>query len=86
MQHLWFYLILINALALLLMRADKQKARRRQWRIPEELLFGTALLGGSAGAVLGMLLFAHKTRKPLFSVGLPVVLILHMGLLAWYLS
>lgn len=86
MQHLWFYLILINALALLLMRADKQKARRRQWRIPEALLFGTALLGGSAGAVLGMLLFAHKTRKPLFSVGLPVVLILHMGLLAWYLS
>ena len=86
MQHLWFYLILINALALLLMRADKQKARRRQWRIPEALLFGTALLGGSAGAVLGMLLFAHKTRKPLFSVGLPVVLILHMGLLAWYLA
>ena len=86
MQHLWFYLILINALALLLMRADKQKARRRQWRIPEALLFGTALLGGSAGAVLGMLLFAHKTRKPLFSVVLPVVLILHMGLLAWYLS
>lgn len=86
MQHLWFYLILINALALLLMRADKQKARRRQWRIPEALLFGTALLGGSAGAVLGMLLFAHKTRKPLFSVGLPVVLILHMGLLAWCLS
>ena len=86
MQHLWFYLILINALALLLMRADKQKARRRQWRIPEALLFGTALLGGSAGAVLGMLLFAHKTRKPLFSVGLPVVLILHMGLLARYLS
>ena len=86
MQHLWFYLILINALALLLMRADKQKARRRQWRIPEALLFGTALLGGSAGAVLGMLLFAHKTRKPLFSVGLPVVLILHIGLLAWCLS
>ena len=86
MKHLWFYLILINALALLLMRADKQKARRRQWRIPEALLFGAALLGGSAGGVLGMLLFAHKTRKPLFSIGLPVLLILHIGLLAWQLS
>jgi len=86
MQYLWYYLILINALAFLLMRRDKQKARRRQWRTPEAVLFITAVAGGSLGSTLAMLLFGHKTRKPLFSIGLPITLFLHLGLLAWYLS
>ena len=85
MQYLWYYLLLINAAAFLLMRADKQKARRHQWIIPEAVLFGTALLGGSAGGTLGMLLCSHKTKKPLFSMGFPVLLFLHIGILAWYL-
>ena len=85
MQYLWYYLILINAAAFLLMRGDKQKARRKQWRTPEAILFGTAVLGGSLGATLGMLVFSHKTRKSLFAIGLPVTLILHLGLLVWFL-
>ena len=83
MQYLWYYLILINALAFFLMRADKQKARRRQWRIPEAVLFSAALAGGSLGGTLGMLLCGHKTRKPLFAIGFPVLLFLHLGIFLW---
>ena len=83
MQYLWYYLILINALAFFLMRADKQKARRRRWRIPEAVLFSAALAGGSLGGTLGMLLCRHKTRKPLFAIGFPVLLFLHLGILLW---
>ena len=83
MQYLWYYLILINAAAFLLMRADKQKARRRQWRIPEAALFGSAVLGGSLGATIGMIMFAHKTKKPLFSIGLPVLLLVQFGVLCF---
>ena len=86
MQYLWYYLILINALAFLLMRTDKQKARQHRWRIPEALLFFTVLCGGSLGGTLGMLLCHHKTRKPLFSIGFPVLLILQLGLLMWKFS
>ena len=86
MQYLWYYLILINALSFLLMRADKQKARKRQWRIPEAVLFTASFLGGSLGGTLGMLFCSHKTKKPLFSVGFPVLLFLHLGMLALWLS
>lgn len=68
------YLIIINALALILMLADKHKARKKLWRIPERVLFGTALLGGSLGALIGMYAVRHKTRHALFSVGLPLLL------------
>ena len=72
------YLILINALALLLMLADKQKAKRGVWRIPEATLLGVAALGGSIGAIAGMYLFRHKTRHPKFYIGLPLILVIQL--------
>lgn len=72
------YLILINALALLLMLADKQKAKRGVWRIPEATLIGVAALGGSIGAIAGMYLFRHKTRHPKFYIGLPLILLIQL--------
>lgn len=72
------YLVLINALALLLMLADKKKARRGAWRIPEATLLGIAALGGSIGAIAGMYLFRHKTKHPKFFIGLPLILVLQV--------
>lgn len=68
------YLILVNAVGFLLMLADKQKAKRGAWRIPERTLMISALLGGSVGAILGMQIFRHKTKHPKFSIGLPLIL------------
>lgn len=68
------YLVLINAAAFILMLADKQKARKNRWRIPEATLMGVALLGGSIGAIIGMYAVRHKTKHLKFSVGLPVIL------------
>jgi uncharacterized membrane protein YsdA (DUF1294 family) len=72
------YLVLINAAAFILMLADKQKARKNRWRIPEATLMGVALLGGSIGAIIGMYAVRHKTKHLKFSVGLPVILALQM--------
>ena len=74
------YLLIINALALLLMLADKLKAKKGAWRIPEATLIGAALLGGSIGAITGMYLFRHKTRHIKFSLGLPLILIVQLAL------
>ena len=81
MKLLLVYLILINAAALLLMFADKQRARKKLWRIPEAVLLFCAVIGGSVGALLGMYLARHKTRHLKFSLGLPVILILQVLLL-----
>ena len=83
MDVLLIYLLLINALALLLMLADKRKARKNAWRIPEATLMGVAALGGSLGALLGMQLFRHKTKHPKFFVGIPVLLVVHITALIW---
>ena len=83
MDTLLIYLITINALSLCFMLADKWKAMKKAWRIPEATLLGLAALGGSLGAWLGMQLFRHKTRHPKFSVGIPALLLLHAALLLW---
>ena len=75
------YLLLINALALVLMCLDKNFARRHMWRIPEATLLATAAAGGSAGMLLGMALFRHKTRHAKFVILGPLFLALHVFLI-----
>ncbi len=66
MIFLWIYLLLCNSLLFVLMYVDKQKAVKRQWRIPERTLLGLGLIGGGIGGILGMKLFRHKTTKGSF--------------------
>ena len=41
------------------------------------MLLGLAVAGGAVGAYLGMLVFRHKTLKPLFRFGVPVIMLVH---------
>ena len=75
-QMLGGYLLLVNLAAFWVMGADKARARRGGWRIPEKTLFLPALLGGGLGGVLGMRLFRHKTRHWYFRLGFPLLLLL----------
>ena len=81
---LGLYLVLINACSLALMCLDKLFAKKGRRRIPEATLLLSALLGGSAGAWLGMYLVRHKTRRPKFYLGVPAILLCQL-LAAWLL-
>lgn len=74
MIYFYIYLLLINATGFLLMLSDKRKAIKKRWRIPERMLIGISVLGGSIGTLMGMHLFRHKTRHLKFSIGIPVIL------------
>lgn len=75
MKPLFIYLLSINALGFLLMLIDKQKAKKKKWRIPEATLMGVAALGGSIGSLFGMYTFRHKTLHKKFTIGIPAILI-----------
>ncbi len=77
------YLVLINLAAFVLMGLDKRKAKKNLWRIPEKTLFLSAILGGSAGAIAGMYVFHHKTRHWYFVIGMPLILVIQIGLGIW---
>lgn len=72
------YLAILNITGFLLMGIDKYKAVHKHFRIPERVLFGAALLGGSFGAIAGMYLFRHKTRRLTFTAGMPLILIVQL--------
>ena len=80
------YLLLINAIAFLLMLADKYKARKNLWRIPESTLLTAAALGGSIGALAGMYTVRHKTRHLKFTLGIPAILIAQTAVILWLLQ
>jgi len=77
-------ILIMNISAFLLFGLDKNFAKRRMWRISESVLLGTAVLGGSVGAYIGMHIFRHKTKKPKFYVGIPVIIIVQAVLVIWY--
>ena len=82
-EWLVLWLIVANLAAFALFGLDKWKAKRKArrpgvWRIREKTLLLWALAGGSVGGLLGMRVFRHKTRKPRFAVGLPLILVLHL--------
>ena len=77
---LWGYLFLMNLIAFALYGIDKRRAKQGAWRISEYTLLLVALLGGSLGALLGMRYFRHKTRHRKFRYGVPLILLLQLGL------
>lgn len=77
------WLVLINLITFLAFGADKWKAKRKEKketvrRIPEKNLLLLAAAGGSAGALLGMKVFHHKTLHKAFRFGVPLILALQI--------
>lgn len=56
------YFLFLNGLSLYAMYADKQKAAKGEWRIPEANLLFFCVMGGFIGVFLGMKYFRHKTK------------------------
>ncbi len=72
-----FYYIIINIITFIVFYLDKNKARKNKWRISESQLFILIYIGGGLGALLGMLLFKHKTKKFYFYLTIIFSLVFH---------
>lgn len=76
LKNILIYLLVINLIAFLAMYIDKKRAKWGRWRIKESTLFTLVLLGGGIGGIAGMYTFRHKTKKPMFKIGFPAILII----------
>ena len=77
MSILIWYLSVINFTTWAAYGLDKGRAKSGKWRIPERTLLLLALIGGSLGALAGMIMFRHKTRKAKFVISVPVMFVVH---------
>ena len=83
---IFIYLAALTIVAFLLCGYDKKVAGREATRVPEIVLFAIALLGGSAGLLIGMKTFRHKTRKVSFRIVVGVILALQAVAVGWLVS
>lgn len=70
------YILFINIKTYFLFVKDKKYAIQDKERISEARLLKHCLLGGALGGLLGMKSAHHKTRKWLFSIGVPLMLLI----------
>ena len=69
----------INLVTFAIYGLDKYKARHHKWRISEATLLLLAAVGGSAGALVAMQVFRHKTQHLKFKLGVPALLVLQLA-------
>ena len=74
-KNIIIYLLAINVITFLAMGIDKYKAKKGHWRTKEKTLLMLVLFGGGFGGIAGMYYFRHKTKKPRFYLGFPMILI-----------
>ena len=78
MYLLFFYLIIINILAVVFTVSDKLRAIKHKRRISEFTLMTLAVLGGSVAMIITMLIIRHKTRHLKFMLGIPIIILIQL--------
>jgi uncharacterized membrane protein YsdA (DUF1294 family) len=75
-------LLITNTISIIAFGLDKFNSKKRGYRIPESRLISLSFFG-PFGALTGMLIFRHKTRKIKFLL-VPIFTILQTLILIWY--
>ena len=84
--YILYYLAAINVITFLVYGIDKLKAKKGKWRIPEATLLLLAIVGGSIGAWTGMKVWHHKTMHKKFKYGVPMILMIQIGLYLYWIT
>ncbi|MHB1316020.1 MAG: DUF1294 domain-containing protein [Christensenellales bacterium] len=73
-----------NLITFIIYFLDKEKAKKKQWRISERALLLCAMLLGAFGAFSAMLVFHHKTQHKRFMLLIPLFLIIQSILIVLF--
>ena len=78
---LLIYFAVISLVAVIMTLADKSRAKRDEWRIPEATLMTVGLFGGALAMYVAMKTIRHKTKHRKFMIGLPLEIALHVAII-----
>lgn len=67
-----------NFIVFIMYGVDKYKATHRKYRISEFALIAPSFIFASLGAMLGMIVFNHKTSKTKFRIFIPLAFIFNI--------
>ncbi|MBP2240684.1 uncharacterized membrane protein YsdA (DUF1294 family) [Cytobacillus eiseniae] len=70
--------IIMNIVGYFIMKVDKEKAKKNEYRISEKNLWLIAFFFGALGMMIGMQTFRHKTKHLQFKIGLPVLALIEV--------
>lgn len=77
------FILIASAIGVVLTIYDKIAAKAaKKHRVPEAVLAAFGAIGGALLMYIVMQLIHHKTRKPKFSVGFPIIILLQAAVLA----
>ena len=75
----------VNLVVFAMYGIDKFKAKHNLWRIPEATLLMGAVFG-VVGALVGMYVFRHKTKKAKFVITVPLIAMAELALLIRFIG
>lgn len=81
---LFLAFFVMNVLTFALFAWDKHLAVYNKPRIPEAILLLFAFLDGAFGALCAMILFRHKTVHKMFTISVPILVILQLTVIILY--
>lgn len=81
---MFYGISVISIITFIIFGIDKRKAVKHQRRIPESTLLSLTFLGGTAGVLLGMLIFRHKISKRSFLLKFIGIVVMQIMLVYLY--
>ena len=85
-KYLLIYLLIINILTFIIFAVDKYKAVKNRRRVRITVLLFLAFIGGTIGALCGIYFLRHKTKKNYFTLGVPMILLMHLIIILWIMN
>jgi len=83
---LLYYLIIVNAITFFAFMIDKIAAIKKRSRIRIVTLLALCFFGGSLGGLSAMYLFHHKTKKDYFTVGVPLIIVMQIVVVFYFMN
>ena len=77
-EYIIYYLIIISVVTFITFGLDKLFAIKNMYRVRESTLLSLCILGGTPLGYIGMKVFRHKTKKPFFKYGIPIIFVIQI--------